>query len=280
MIASKMNLTDKDSYAIYELRNQTDAILKDHEKIFDVLAKAESDVNRVDNIVIKYVFKKKEFVASFTSNDVDVTKLDAVEVVKLLDLEFHQAITDVNSGKIPVTVEETVKLAALNAFTIYGKYDAKKHVPGYFRDSLPRFIPDYQPRINKGVDWDTEFMAEYKIVKVSTATEAKEAYLAILKKWPYYGCSRVFVRNRTPTMPPALWLSVNKDGLHIFRENEKEPFLKYEFSQLLSWNGSPTCFIMTSGDLRKNKKFFFETTQGHDISKLLNQFVDKMIHNK
>lgn len=72
--------------------------------------------------------------------------------------------------------------------------------------------------------WESQIFNEHARHKGKTADEAKAAYLAITKKWPYYGttfyppCKSI---NNGRKIPNKVIIGVNAEGILLLRPKDK-----------------------------------------------------------
>ena len=139
--------------------------------------------------------------------------------------------------------------------------------------------------------WESQIFNEHARHKGKTPDEAKAAYLAITKKWPYYGttfyppCKSI---NNGRKIPNKVIIGVNAEGILLLRPKDKVSFFPphflfplfsswavlisclkktqelistHPFTEICSWASSSTTFAFEFGVQTEATKYTFETKQ-------------------
>ncbi len=118
---NKFNLSGADGYSLFEVNHEADTILplSSSNYVCDYLAHWERLLGPEDktmDVKFKFLFKRRVFLSE-----------PAEDAQKLLEgnpfvfnLLFHQILYDLRNGRIPVTMEESVSLLALQIQIKFG----------------------------------------------------------------------------------------------------------------------------------------------------------------
>lgn len=286
-VAKKIRLEDDAHFAIFETRGTEERCLSPEERPVMISEKwsptaiLKSSVDSPNGSAeFRLVFKKKVFTRG--EDDSDVKPYDEMHKHML----YIQALHDVIEGEYTCSVEDAVKLAALQTQVIYGDHNPANHVPGFFGPNLSSFIPKPLMALKPQKEWETLIFKAHMSKKGLPPTDAESDYLNIVKAWPHYGTK--YFRNcrvlSNRKLPAKVMIGVNLDGIVLTNNKDKEQsFGEYNYSDLLSWttthNTGQSTFSFEVAQSNNNDatKFTFETRHADALNDLVQSYVDVLI---
>lgn len=282
LVSRRLDLTDdsQSQFAIYEVKGEEERCLLPEEKPGSLVSPSNPDP--------KLVFKRKIF-----TRDEDEGKEDKVAK----NLIFHQAVHSVIEGEYPCpSVDDVIRLAALQTQANFGEHNPTKHIPGFFGSNLSQHVPKSIIASKQPKEWEMAiFKCHSELSKGKSEEEAKNdaknEYLNIVKSWKCYG-TQYFKNCRTVTAPAKLkmgnakvTIGVNIDGITVLMGKEKDlTTLSFPYTDLLSWStGSqslqkePSFSFEVGSSSNDPTKYVFETKFASSINDLVQNYVDVLI---
>jgi len=285
-VAKKINLHDESHFALFEVKGDEERCLTPEEKPVAIAERwshnnpslKSSDTN-VSPGEPRFVFKKKIFVRD--EDEQDIKDYDKVAKHML----YIQALQCVIEGEYPCSVDDAVRLAALQAQVIYGDHNPASHVPGFFGQNVSSFIPKPLLPQKQVKEWESLIFKAHANKKGLPDEEAEGEYLSIVKAWSYYGTKyfkncRVISKNKN--LPPKVMIGINVEGIVLANSKEKlQQYANFSFTDLLSWtatpNGAQGTFSFEHGTANDATKYTFETRHADAINDLVQSYVDVLI---
>jgi len=267
-VIEKLELKEYHCFAIFEKKDDWERCLDPEEKPSDIM-KSWGDA-KGDNAP-KFVFKKKTFIRH------DDREMDDPVAKHLL---YIQALANVINSEYPCSPEVAIKLAGLQVHIVYGDHNRQVHVPGFLAQNLKDYVPKDLIGQKKMDQWESQIFNEHARHKGKTPDEAKAAYLAITKKWPYYGttfyppCKSI---NNGRKIPNKVIIGVNAEGILLLRPKDKELISSHPFTEICSWASSSTTFAFEFGVQTEATKYTFETKQGAIIASTIQTYIDILV---
>jgi len=159
-------------------------------------------VKRCDRIVLKICLM--------------VQKLRESKDPGMLNLRRVQATHDLANGILAADPVNLDLLAALLMQIRNGPFNPKVHRPGSMIDKLMELVPWMALESRKPSKWDSDILRRYRELSERRIDPMHE-YLALVKKYEHYGCSRFDVLDER--MKQA-FIHVNEDAIEICDEGE------------------------------------------------------------
>jgi len=287
-ISQKIGLTDYSHFAIFEVKGDEERCLAPEEKpgyLSDrwspqIPLKASVEVGAGSSTENRLVFKKKIFVRD--EDEQDVKDFDKV-AKHMLYLQAHHSVID---GEYPCSVEDALKLAALQTQVIYGDHNPSNHVPGFFGANVSNFIPKQILPAKSTKEWEALIFKGHMAKKGLPTDEAETEYLNTVKAWPHYG-TKYFQNCRLGgkhKLPAKVMIGVNLDGIVLTNNKDKNDILgNYLYTDLLSWTTSSQnalsqfSFEVSIGG-SDPIKYVFDTKHAEAINDLVQSYVDVLIY--
>lgn len=190
MMKLKLKVSRIPYYALLEILEKNDSteerILEEEEKVVDMLAMWEYDLERFAKARVKADFKiylKILLHYGFTETDIDQVTLN-----------FYQGLYDIIQGKFNLTDDDVGKLAALQMIAMYG-YLSNEQAKDKLEKELGSFVPIAKIKKNQEQFWIKAIMDEYiKINYVDTKFDARKIYLDHISKYNFYEAHLFWVK--------------------------------------------------------------------------------------
>lgn len=172
---------------ILEKKESTEErILEEEQKVIDVLAMWDFDMERFAKERIKAEFKiylKILLHYGFTETDIDQVTLN-----------FYQVLYDIIQGKFSMTDDDVGKLAALQLLAVYGTL-THEEAKDKLEKELRNFVPLSKVKKNQEQFWVKAIMDEYiKINYIDTKFDARKIYLDHISKHNFYEAHLFWVK--------------------------------------------------------------------------------------
>lgn len=177
-------------YALCEILEKNDSteerLLEEEEKVVDMLAMWEYDLERFAKERVKAEFKiylKILLHYGFTETDIDQVTLN-----------FYQGLYDIIQGKFNLTDDDVGKLAALQLIAVYGTL-SHEQAKDKLEKELRNFVPVAKIKKNQEEFWAKTIMDEYtKIDYVDTKFDARKIYLDHISRYNFYEAHLFWVK--------------------------------------------------------------------------------------
>uniref|UniRef100_T2M6J2 FERM domain-containing protein 8 n=1 Tax=Hydra vulgaris TaxID=6087 RepID=T2M6J2_HYDVU len=179
------------------------------------------------------VFQRSSFL-----NEKDEEKVSDDVVTKRL---FEEARHNILNARYPVPVSDAEMLGGILARIDEGPYDESIHKPGYFKNLLSKYLPQYAFSTNKIIQYfnvsaEHRLFARYKEVSDRSKETCERTFLNYCRSLPFYGCA--FFKGIISIDDKTLWRSpeknikigINRHGLSLFKSSKDELiiFLPYD----------------------------------------------------
>jgi len=190
MMKLKLKVTRIPYYALCEILEKNESseerILEEEEKVVDMLAMWEYDLERFGKARAKAEFKiylKILLYYGFTETDTDQVTLN-----------FYQGLYDIIQGKFNLTDDDVGKLAALQLIAVFG-YLSHEQAKDKLEKELGSFVPVGKINKNQEHFWVKAVMDEYtKIDYVDTKLDARKIYLDHIRRYNFYEAHLFWVK--------------------------------------------------------------------------------------
>jgi len=267
-VVEKLELKEYGTFAIFEKKDDWERCLEPDEKPSELM-KNWGDA-KGDNAP-KFLFKKKTFIRH------DEREMEDPVARHLL---YIQALANVISSDYPCNAEAAIKLAGLQVHIVYGDFNRAIHQAGFLIPNLKDYVPKDLYGQKKPDQWEQLIFAEHARHKGKTADDAKAAYLAVTKKWHYYGttfyppCKSI---NNGRKVPNKVIIGVNAEGIMLLRPRDKDVISSHPFTEICSWASSATTFAFEFGVSTEATKYTFETKHGAIIASTIQTYIDILV---
>lgn len=203
-------------------------------------------------------------------------QLDANSPVQL-HLAYIQGRDMVVSGLHPVTKEEVVQFAALQAQAQYGIFNPQSHKPGFL--DLPAFVP---PNLLKTKDLESLILHYWKGIGPLTELEAKFKYHQLCMTLATYGKTMYSVGfNEAPKgkKPNIVYykLAFSANMLQQLTNDCKTVIRQHKYVHVKKWTHDENQFIIDFGDHDPQSPLTYYTQQGEEISMLISGYIDILV---
>jgi len=267
-VKERLELKEGGCFSIFEKKDDWERCLDPEEKPAD-LQKSWPPGTGED--APKFIFKKKIFIRD------DAREMEDPVARNLL---YIQAVSNVVNADYPCTTDSAIKLAGLQVHVVYGDHNTSTHVSGFLAPNLKDYIPKTLIASKRLAEWETTIFQEHAKHVGKSAEDAKAAYLAIVKKWPYYGttfyppCKSV---NNGRKIPNKVIIGVNAEGILLLKPKDKEVISTHPFTEICSWASSSTTFAFEFGVQSEATKYTFETKHGAIIAATIQTYIDILV---
>jgi len=267
-VVEKIGMKEDACFAIFEKKDGWERCLDQDEKPCELMSLWSTDSNSPSK-PCAFVFKKKIFLRD---DDKEMQDLIAKHHV------YIQALHSVIESEYPCSVEDAIKLAAIQVQITYGDHKQPTHVVGFLSANLKQFVPKDLFPTKKPTEWETLIFKVHAQNVGKSEEEAKTEYLEIVKQWPFYGttfyppCRSIGSRK----IPAKVIIGVNAEGILLLKK-DKELVSTHPFTEICSWASSSTTFAFEFGSQAESQKYTFETKQGAIIAASIQTYIDILV---
>eukprot|EP00794_Sanderia_malayensis_P020309 gene20309-22306_t len=238
LISPLLELQLKDQHIPYQLRQQWRGLLARY-----TIAKNE-EIEKDEPVM---VFQRNSFLSV-----VEERKIRDDRIIKRL---FEEAKVNILKGRYRVEASDAEKLGAYLARIEHGRFNREEHKAGFFKKSLPSFLPQSAIRkpwlskvsFNRSISSEHHLLTQFELAS-ERAVDVKEFYKLFLEFcWtlPFYGAAffKGQVEQQSHDKYPWKALTMNvaiaigREGVTIFKEHKTEMLLQLSFDEL-SWDYS------------------------------------------
>jgi len=268
-VVEKIGMKEDACFAIFEKKDGWERCLDQDEKPCELMSLWTTESNSASNKPCAFVFKKKIFLRD---DDKEMQDLIAKHHV------YIQALHSVIESEYPCSVEDAIKLAAIQVQITYGDHKQPTHVVGFLSANLKQFVPKDLFPTKKPTEWETLIFKVHAQNIGKSEEEAKTEYLEIVKQWPFYGttfyppCRSIGSRK----IPAKVIIGVNAEGILLLKK-DKELVSTHPFTEICSWASSSTTFAFEFGSQAESQKYTFETKQGAIIAASIQTYIDILV---
>lgn len=290
VVADKVSLVRRETFALFYMRGGEGRCLDSDEQPLKVMvteiAGLDADFSKYteksewDKIKKEWekesrlVFKRRVFL-----NYKPINKEDEV----FLHYSFIQAVANVRDGTYPCYELTALELASLQMQVTFGNHNKKRHVPGFLKDKIDRFIPApllKSPR--KLEEWEKDIFNEHARISGIKKSDAMLQYLNKVRTWKFYGSTFWNVKTinkENSSLPDNVTLAVSSSGIQLLKPQSKDPIIIQRYADIYSWAYKRNAFAFVSGVLSK-QKFQFVTPYGKDIARTLQAYVEILLEER
>jgi len=203
-------------------------------------------------------------------------QLDASSPVQL-HLAYIQGRDMVVSGLHPVTKEETIQFAALQAQAQYGIFNPQIHKLGFL--DLTHFVP---PTYLKIKDLETAILQAWKSVGNLTVIEAKHKYHQLCMTLATYGKTMYSVevneapKGKKPQLVPYK-LAFSATMVQQLTSDCKTVVRQHKYNHVRKWEHTENDILLDFGDHDPQSPVVYITPEGEEIAMLIGGYVDILV---
>ena len=282
-LQSRLRMSDSKGFKIYEAYNNLEKSLKPTDLLSDCLAKCEKfekDLKSKDpNATLNFnlIFKCKIFLKprelSTDKNTKYVESLIVLLTTYFSMLLYHQACKDSLEGRLLMSLEESIKLAAFQLQALVGPLSDDKKLDDSV--NILDFIYNKFITSSNRNDIEKSIISEWKSLVGATKEEAMFMYLSHAKKSRWYGCAvfNVSLQSSDYILPNDFILLIDVEGLHMVDTKTKEPFKHFTFADLDSWIYTSTTVSLTINTQGKLMMTVLKSMQGIEVCSLIEEYV-------
>jgi myosin-7 len=217
------------------------------------------------NLTYQVFFMKKLWSTTVVGNDPNADSI----------FHYHQELPKLIRGYHNCTVEDAVKLAALQYRVRYG--DDKKefgNIPAMLGEMVPQDLKAKQ----SADDWKKAIVAAFNKDAGKSKLDAKTSFLKVIQRWQTFGSAFFEVKQTTePKFPEQLLVAINKHGVNLINIETKENLATHPFTKISNWSSGGSYFHMAIGNLVRGSKLLCETTLGYKMDDLLTSYISLML---
>jgi len=277
-IVERIELKEDACFALFEKKDGWERCLEPEEKPCELMAlwteavktpKSKEGKESLKEAPFAFIFKKKIFL-----RDDEREMQDPVA----RHLVYIQAVYNVVESEFPCSVDDAIKLAALQVQVVYGDHKFGTHVVGFLTQNLKQYLPRELFSTKKPAEWETAIFKAHSQLVGKSAEEAKLDYLDIVKQWPFYGTTlfppcKSSGKQKTPS---KVIIGVNAEGILLLKK-DKDLVSTHPFTEICSWASSSTTFAFEFGNQTESLKYTFETKQGAIIAANIQTYIDILV---
>jgi len=210
-----------------------------------------------------FLLRKKFFV-----NDANVDQDDPVQ----LHLVYCQSRDDIVAGNHPITKEEAVNFAAIQAQVQLGDYKPDVHKPGVLH------MTDFFPSQYAKKDMEKQLFAEWKKLVGMNEVNARFRYVQLCRSLKTYGMTVFKIKEKVPNKKKVMdaLLCFTRDSIIRMEFETKRVIKEHPFKHLLRWAATPQTFTMDFGAYEE-EYIVVLTEEGEAISNLLAGYIDLLL---
>ncbi|KER27976.1 hypothetical protein T265_05098 [Opisthorchis viverrini] len=290
-ICSKMGITNHEEYSLVrpmteEERMRTLTLRKhkggarDQEKLEKMKQKLHTDdelnwlshgkslrQHGVDESEVLFLRRKYFF------SDQNVDTRDPVQL-NLLYIQLKEAILN---GTHPISLEQSIKLAALQCQSEIGVYtpEKAKHHLIDLREHLPS-----EYRKVKGVE--KRIQEAHKKLRDFDEREAQLQYIQLCRSLPTYGITFFLIKEKLKgrnKLVPRLF-GVSKESVMRVDENTKDILETWPLTRIRRWAAGPNLFTLDFGQYHPDGNYAMQTTEGEQIGQLISGYIDIILRRQ
>jgi myosin-7 len=277
IIRRRLGIKDGRSFAVYEVSsNEEERSLDKHERILDLVAywnrlQAEERAKKGKNAEVEtfsFLFKAKLFFEMKNDDHAGV------------EMMYIQAKHDVVDARYPCTDQDAITLAALQVQEEFGDHPGGDSPCSYITGKLHKFVTAKVLEGNEADSIESSIMKLYAKLTGYSQQEARLSYLDYVKSWKIFGSMYYFAEPICNKMlPNEVVIAINNKGILVVDPNSKEFLEEFPYNKVVTWGASDKAFSVVAGDLVHNRKVFFKTNQGKEMSRIVRAYVDSIILN-
>jgi len=203
-------------------------------------------------------------------------QLDANSPIQL-HLAYIQGRDMVVSGLHPVTKEEVVQFAALQAQAQYGIFNPQTHKPGFL--DLAAFVP---PNHLKEKNLESSILHYWKGIGSMTTIEAKFKYHQLCMTLATYGKTMYSVafneapKGKKPNIVPYK-LAFSATMLQQLSNDCKTVIRQHKYIHVKKWTHDDNEIVIDFGEHDPQSPIVYYTNQGEEISMLISGYIDILV---
>eukprot|EP00002_Diphylleia_rotans_P006509 TRINITY_DN1586_c0_g2_i1.p1 TRINITY_DN1586_c0_g2~~TRINITY_DN1586_c0_g2_i1.p1 ORF type:complete len:1874 (-),score=553.08 TRINITY_DN1586_c0_g2_i1:211-5832(-) len=255
-IAKKIGLGNADEYSLIEEK-------KDADWLKPTTSLHEQGISS-DAVLL---MKKK-----FFFSDANIDASDPLE----LHLLYVQATKQILSEELRCSMEEAIKLAALQLQASYGNHNPNKHKVGMIK--LEEILP---MTFRKARGIDKEIFQEHRKLTGVSDVHAKHRYVGTCRQIKTYGITFFNIKEKTKKDKKIMnrLLGITRDSILRVDAETKSVISHYPLTHLRRWAANPGSFTMDFGDY-EDEYVVVQTTDGDAISQLIAGYIDIILQKR
>jgi len=268
---SKFQLTAAHGFGLFEVNHEADNSilpLAQNDYLCDYLAAWEKAAGaRPQEECFKFLYKKKLFILD-PKDDIQLASNPTHLII--FNLIFHQLLYDVRNSKLPVSMEDSYYLAALQLQIKFGNFD-KKNKP-INKNNVQSVVPKHIRAANfNAEEWIALMEKEHEKLTNVDIVKCKILFIQRIQNLPLYGAAIFNVNTKGPKVVIGkTWLAITKKGVSIWDPYAKEPKFSWTFDQIGDGGPSKDGFWIRTGNVLKPEKYVFQGPESGFIMDVYN----------
>ena len=205
--------------------------------------------------------------------------LDSSDTV-LVRLQYIQAVYSVIATLYQLDLELCIKLAGLQLYSKFGKFNPEVHKEGFLRSTLLEYIPGTLIRKRKPEEWEALLFEAHEGVD---SDHPELDYIAVCKELEYYGCALFPVKQMyDKKLQRRLILGVNRKGILLLKPadnvatNAMKVIAEHSLNDIYRWAYKPGVNfyfeVKPEDEEDDNPLYMFGTVEGKHIADLLTDY--------
>ncbi|KAA0200427.1 Talin [Fasciolopsis buskii] len=287
MICTKMGIYNHEEYSLVREHDENDRSLtlrrqgtgmvtigRDQEKMEKLKKKLHTDddmdwLNPSQSLRQQGIDEREVLLLKrrYFFSDMNVDARDPVQL-NLLYVQLKDAIL---KGTHPVSLEEAIRLAAIQCQVQFGDYVPEKFKPNFL--DLKEFLPKEYAKLRS---LEKKIFQQHAEMVGLSEVDAKFEYCQFCRSLKTYGITFFLVKERIKgknKLIPRL-LGVTKDKVIRLDEKTKEVLKTWPLTSISRWAASLHAFTMDFGEYSPDDCYTAQTSEGEQISQLIAGYVD------
>eukprot|EP00299_Pterocystis_sp_00344_P009095 c3704_g1_i1.p1 GENE.c3704_g1_i1~~c3704_g1_i1.p1 ORF type:complete len:689 (+),score=150.35 c3704_g1_i1:48-2069(+) len=280
LVAEKMHLRESSMFSLFEYTSGVETkMLRNDDVILDALGRWEYEDERA---LKKKEIKKTEVGTRFRLVFKPKLILHTMEDVSdpaCIDLLYVQSVFHVLCGNYPGTIEDALKMAALQLQVSYGDHNSETVPKGIVSQHVDSYVPIQWVKTRSPEDWERIIFEVHQRFSGRTSLDAKLQYLSYVKKQKLYGSSFFQVQYKGQSnLPESVVLAINHEGIQLLKPGiVKDRLASFQYSEIVSWAYTAHTFTFVSGDQTRNNNFTVNTLRGQEMSEVCYGYVNALL---
>lgn len=205
--------------------------------------------------------------------------LDSTDTV-IVRMQYIQAVYSVIATLYQMELDLCIKLAGLQLFAKFGKFNPEVHKEGFLRSTLLEYIPGNFIRNRTPAQWEEALFEAHAAVD----SESPELdYINVCKELDYYGCALFPVKQQfDKKLQRRLVLGVNRNGILLLKPADNisttamKVIAEHSLNDIYRWAYKPGVNfyfeVKPEDEDDENPLYMFGTSEGKAIADLLTDY--------
>lgn len=203
----------------------------------------------------------------------------------IIHLRYIQAVFEVITGALPVTLEHAIRLAAIQLSVAMPHLNASGGAPppGFLGDRVVEFVPCDMLMTRRADQWEQTIISRTWDLKDWSVRDLKVRYLELVSQSGRYGFKTFWSRqSKFPQLPEDVLVAAGSGGIRIWTEYDDQPAMEFEFAQLQRWGYDPgkLFYIEVNHGLKGGPLCAFQMNNGGQLAEILQDYALAMLQGE